>query len=99
MGKSTYLRIAQAAADHAKHRRQVVEAKFKAAKLNTKPARYPADPSDATAKRIGFRRGSFWAFEAACRGETLVERFDIADSTAAGNAEQEGWNAAVAALQ
>ncbi len=98
MAKSTYQRYLQSSEDFNKHRRSRVEAKFSAAGLSWQTGGYPMNADEDAAFNAGFQRGCHAAWQAACRGENVLERWDMADSTAAGNGEQAGWNAAAKAL-
>jgi len=98
MATSTYKRLQQAAEDHAHHVQRVVAEKFKKAGLSWQTGGYPINPDEKTAFRAGYQRACHWAYEAACRGETLRERWELNDGTAAGRGEQVGWAAAVAAM-
>lgn len=98
MSRSTYERLRQSDADRLRHRKQMVEAKLKAANLSSECGGYPVNPDEFTARNAGYQRGCHWAAQAAVRGESISERWDMADSTAAGNGEQDGWNAVVHAM-
>lgn len=99
MGVSTYKRMKQSAEDAVKHRRSFVESKFTAAGLSWDCGGYPTNPDAETAYNAGFQRGCHWAFQSACAGQQIDIRWDMADSTSAGNGEQDGWNAAVEAMR
>lgn len=98
MSRSTYVRMQRADADRLAHRKQIVEAKLKAANLSSECGGYPVNPDEFTAYNAGFQRGCHWASQDAFRGQAISERWDMADSTAAGCGEQDGWNAVVHAL-
>ena len=98
MKTSTYKRMQQSSEDWSRSLKEKVEAAFTAAQLTWQPGVNPVNPDERTAWEAGFQRGCHWAWQSACRGEKLNERFDLADSTAAGGGEQDGWNAAAKAL-
>lgn len=99
MARSVYQRSQQSLDDHKRNRLAIVNAAFAAAGLEISQGGYPINANQTEAYDSGFQRGCRWAYEAAAfRGETINERWDLADSTYAGQGEQDGWNAAVNAI-
>lgn len=98
MSKSTYKRLQQSLQDHLAARKRKVEAAMTAAGLSWHPARYPVNPTETEAYRAGFQQSCNAAWKAACRGDLIQERWDLADSTSVGNGETDGWNAVAKAL-
>lgn len=77
---------------------QFADRVFASAGLSSECGGYPTNPDETTAFNAGFQRGCHWAYCAMLNGEQINARWDMADSTAAGNGEQAGWNAAAAAV-
>lgn len=98
MSKSTYKRMQQSLRDHLRARKQKVEEAMIAAGLSWTPGGYPVNPTEKQAYNAGFQRSCHAAWKAACRGDLIQERWDLADSTAAGNGETDGWNTVASAL-
>lgn len=99
MKTSTYQRMQQSVSDQVRNRRARIDAAFKRAGLTADNGGYPTNPDEKTAYNAGFQRGCHWAYQAAALHATgISERWDMADSTAAGQGEQDGWNAAVKAI-
>lgn len=85
--------------DRKRDRKQFVDAAFTAAGLSIECGGYPINANQTEAYDAGFQRGCRWAYEAAaCRCETIHERFDLGDNTYAGKGAQDGWNAAAKAV-
>ena len=82
MSKSTYKRMLQSLHDIQAARKRKVEAAMTAAGLSWQPGGYPVNPSEREAYRAGFQRSCHAAWQAACRGDLIQERWDLADSTA-----------------